>query len=72
MTTYSPEDLLLAKRHRDEVKGVCFDWWLANIDGAGFALLREPHHTDTDIEAAKAELLRNRDVVGRITVRLPE
>lgn len=69
--TYSPEDLACAKRHGDVVKGVAFDWWLVNANGAGFALLREPHHTAADIAAAKAELQRNRDVVGRIKERLP-
>lgn len=69
---YTPRDLADARRHHDVVLGVAFQWWLVSRDGAGFALLREPHHTDAEIEAAKAELLRNRDVVGRILVLQPK
>lgn len=72
MYTYNQQELESARRQKDVSAGVAFNWWLANIDGAGFALLREPHHTDADIAAAKAEIYRNRDVVGSIKVLRPE
>lgn len=69
--TYTPDELNQAYKHHDVVKGVAFLWWLVNINGAGFALLREPHHSDEEIQAAKDELHRNRDVVGKIKVLSP-
>jgi len=44
--------------------GVCFDWGLAGPDGAWFTLLREPHHSKDDVEIAKKQLHRDRDVVS--------
>jgi hypothetical protein len=66
------EDVKKARVHGDKTPEACgdmtFDWWLANINGAGFLLFREPRHTDEDVEKAKAFLKRERDVVGRIRV----
>jgi hypothetical protein len=70
--TYTQEELALCKKHGDVTSNkVAYDWWLVNINGAGFALLREPHHTDKDIAQAANEIKANHDVVGRITVRRP-
>jgi len=69
MNEYTDEELARAKKHGEVIKGVAFDWWLVNSNGAGFALFREPHHTNADIEAAKAALRADRDVVGGIQVR---
>lgn len=61
-----------AKKYNDFVYTpngpMAFEWWLANIDGAGFLLLPEDHHTEADVAKAKNEIQRNRDVVGRITI----
>jgi hypothetical protein len=70
--TFTPEELAAARHCHDVALGVAFDWWLVSAAGAGFALFREPHHTDADIFAAKAHLMRDRDVVGRIHVRYPK
>lgn len=67
--TYSREEMERCRKFGDVTpNGVVFDWWLAGPGGAGFALIREPHHTDDDIEKAKSHLRRERDVVGRIRV----
>jgi hypothetical protein len=64
MKTFTDADLVKAKRYGlTTPNGVAYDWWLASSAGAGFALYREPHHTDEDIEAAKAYLRAERDVV---------
>lgn len=61
---YTKEDVARARRRGDvSPQGVAFDWWLVNSDGAGFCLLREPHHTDEQIKQASAWLRRERDVV---------
>lgn len=71
MATFTEQDLMRAKRYGlDTPSGVCYDWWLCNADGAGFALFREPHHTDEDIAKAKAYLRAERDVVT-LEVRKP-
>jgi hypothetical protein len=58
-----------ARKHHDVTNnGVAFEWWLANCDGAGFLILREPHHTDEDIDRAKSLIKADRDVVGAIRV----
>ena len=45
--------------------GVPFDWWLVNINGAGFCLLPvKGYHTDQDVEEAKRHLRSDRDVVA--------
>lgn len=68
---YSAAELAQARRYGDvTANGIAFDWWLASIDGAGFALLREPHHSDADIERAKRLLRDDRDVVT-LCVRRP-
>jgi hypothetical protein len=51
-----------------ESGGVVFEWWIVNMNGAGFKLIQEPHHSDEDIENAKKYLRRERDVVGAIRV----
>ncbi len=67
--TYSQTELAKFKRFGDVTpNGVVFDWWLASRNGAGFCLLREPHHTDDDIEKAKRHIETDRDVVGKIGV----
>jgi hypothetical protein len=71
--TENTERLAKARRYHDVTSGsapVCFEWGLQNVDGAWFLLLREPHHTDADIEAAKRYLRNNRDVVSMAVERL--
>lgn len=68
---YTSVDLATARKDGDVAEGVCFLWGLVSQNGACFALLREPKHTDEDIERARAYLMRQRDVVGRIRVLLP-
>lgn len=69
MTTYTAADLAKARKHGDVTRnGVAFDWWLANMNGAGFCLYREPHHTDADIKLAEHHIRNDRDVVGRIRI----
>lgn len=71
MDTYTPAELEACRRQGDVTpNGVVFDWWLASIDGAGFALLQEPRHTPADIELAKRQLRNDRDVVS-LRVRRP-
>ena len=43
---------------------VCFETGLESIDGQWFTLLREPHHTDADMKAAKVFLKWTQDVVS--------
>jgi hypothetical protein len=43
-------------------KEVKYHWELAGPNGADFFLLREPHHTDAQIEEAAAYLRREQDV----------
>ena len=43
---------------------VCFEWGVQNADGAWFRLLREPRHTDAEINFAKRSLRNSRDVVS--------
>jgi hypothetical protein len=67
--TYTPQEVALFREHHDVTpNGVAFDWWLVSADGAGFCLIREPQHTDADIEEAQAYLHRQRDVVGKIRI----
>jgi hypothetical protein len=64
MDGYTPEDLARAKLYHDVTpNGVAFDWWLAGPNGAGFALMAEPHHAPEDIDNAKRHLRAERDVV---------
>jgi dihydroxyacetone kinase len=65
MSVCTKDDIALAKKRGDVThNGVAFDWWLASINGAGFMLYREPHHTDQDIDDAKSYLRSSRDVVS--------
>lgn len=53
--------------------GVIFAYELAGPAGAAYELFREPRHTDEDIEAAKSQLRRDRDVVSiSVTTVSPE
>jgi hypothetical protein len=52
--------------------GVVFEWELASSQGAAFELFREPRHTDDDIDEAKRQLHRDRDVVSLRVVRVDE
>lgn len=49
--------------------GILYDWWLASRDGASFHLypIKQRNFSEEDIRYAKAEIRRDRDVVGRIT-----
>lgn len=70
---YSREELERFRKYGDVTpNGVVFDWWLVSSAGAGFALIREPHHTDGDIESAKSYLRRERDVVQLRVARLED
>lgn len=73
MSTYNNwpngEDVLRAVNHGDVTEwGVSFLWSFAGSEGARFTLIREPFHTDEDIEKSKQQLKRDRDVVGAISV----
>ena len=72
--TYTPEDLARARAAGDATAGpasVAYTWWLEGPEGAGYALLREPSHTDSAIQQAKRWLVNNHDVV-RMHVYKPE
>jgi len=56
------------KMHQITRSGMVYDWWLVSAAGAGFALFREPHHTEQEIHAAKTQLKSDRDVIGRIRI----
>jgi hypothetical protein len=49
-------------KHAGNAKGVSYHWELAGPNGADFFLLREPHHTDAQIDEAAAYLRREQDV----------
>lgn len=73
MDTYTQDELNVFRKHRQVTpNGIAFDWWLVNCNGAGFALVREAHHTDADIEAAKSYLRREHDVVGLRVARVAQ
>lgn len=62
-------DVAKAIKYHDVTRnGVPFDWWLASAAGAGFCLL-VTNETPDQINAAKADIRRDRDVVGRIRIR---
>lgn len=49
--------------------GVPYDSWLCGPRGMGFLLMPvKDQHTQEDVNIAKAELHRDRDVVGNIRV----
>ena len=69
MTTYTRKEVERFRKSGNVTEnGVVFDWWLVNCDGAGFCLIREPHHTDDDIKKAREHIKNDRDVVGSIRV----
>lgn len=71
---YSPDQLQTARGFgavTGNDNGIAYIEWLAGPQGCGFALLREPHHTDEDIAHAKRWLKDSRDVVT-VEVRRPE
>jgi hypothetical protein len=50
--------------------GVKYDWWLASSQGAGFMLVKLPDTTKDQIDEAKREIRRNRDVVVMRVTRI--
>lgn len=67
MSVYTESELAEARRYGNTIAsaspdGVAFMEWLAGPNGMGFALLREPSHSDEDIARAKRWLYANRDV----------
>lgn len=68
MRTYDRETTERYRKFHQTAMGVVYDEQLAGPDGMWFCLIRERHHTDRDIKAAKSYLLCNRDVVGEIEV----
>jgi hypothetical protein len=42
---------------------VAYEYQIVSADGAAFTLLREAHHTDSDIRKAKSFLYNSDDVV---------
>lgn len=77
LLTYTADDLAAARAAGDFIAsaaqpdGVAFKWWLEGPDGAGFAIFREPHHTDSNIQQARRWLVNTRDVVS-MRVYMPE
>jgi len=70
MTTYTTAERDRCANAGDVTRnGVVFDWELVNIHGAGFTLIREPHHSDNQIRIAEEYLRRERDVV-RLSVAM--
>jgi hypothetical protein len=70
MTTYTTTERDSCANSGDVTpNGVVFDWELVNINGAGFTLIREPHHTDDDIRIGEEYLRYERDVV-RLSVAM--
>lgn len=73
MTQENKERLLKAicdKNFTETKVPVYFEWGLLNMDGAWYNLLREPHHTNDDIERAKSWLRNTQDVVSMKVERL--
>ena len=69
--TYTPDELARLKKNGEtSPEGVVYDWWVESSQGAGFAIYREPHHSDADIALAKRHLQNARDVVS-LVVRVP-
>ena len=48
--------------------GVAFDYSWATQDQASFLLIREPHHTDEDIDRAVAEIVASGESAGPVRV----
>ena len=58
-------DLATAKALGDvTANGVAYEWRLSMWNGSRFTLLREPHHTDADIDTARALLNEKFEVVS--------
>lgn len=73
MTDENKQRLLKAIHFKEVTRTkvpVCYEWGLQNINGAWYNLLREPHHTNDDIEQAKSWLRNNQDVVSMRVERL--
>ena len=50
--------------------GVAFDYSWATQDAASFLLIREPHHSDEDIDRAVAEIVASGESAGPVRVAL--
>lgn len=48
--------------------GVAFDYSWATADTASFLLIREPHHSDEDIDKAVAEIVASGESAGPVRV----
>ena len=48
--------------------GVAFDYSWATQDTASFLLIREPHHSDADIDGAVAEIVASGESAGPVRV----
>ncbi len=48
--------------------GVAFDYSWATQDTASFLLIREPHHSDEDIDRAVAEIVATGESAGPVRV----
>ena len=48
--------------------GVAFDYSWATEDTASFLLIREPHHSDEDIDRAVAEIVSSGESAGPVRV----
>jgi len=65
--SYTKQDAEKFEKYGDVAKGVPFDWWLVNQNGAGFCLVpTRGVHTEEQVEAAKAHIRADRDVVGGV------
>lgn len=52
------------------IEGVTYDWELAGPAGASYRLHRMPDHTQEQIDAAKAKIRRDQDVVRMSVLRI--
>lgn len=65
MAVFSRAEVDRCKKFRDVTSnGVPFYWELVSSAGGYFFLIRDVGVTDADLEEAKKELRRSRDVVG--------
>ena len=48
--------------------GVAFDFSWATQDSASFLLIREPHHSDDDIDRAVAEIVASGESAGPVRI----
>ncbi|ABO59833.1 hypothetical protein Bcep1808_6946 (plasmid) [Burkholderia vietnamiensis G4] len=71
--TYTKDDVERIRRFGDVTDGgVVFDYCLVSANGARFTLIREPQHSDGDIEEAARHLRFHRDAVGKIHIARQE